>query len=73
MDTAINAPAKPAADMTGTDLVVRRHLLDFVANERSLPLRTHDDAVLSDWYDKEAVPGMGNTSMRHLPLPIRNA
>ena len=48
MDTAINAPAKPAADMTGTDLVVRRHLLDFVANERSLPLRTHDDAVLSE-------------------------
>lgn len=30
----------------GTDLMVRSHFLDFLANEGRLPLRSHDDAVL---------------------------
>ncbi len=31
-----------------TDLVVRSHFLDFIANEGGLPLCSHDDAVLSE-------------------------
>ena len=30
-----------------TNLVVRSHFLDFLANERCLPLCSHDDAILS--------------------------
>ena len=53
--TEINNRMKLTAGYVGTYLMIRRHLLDFVANERCLPLSTHDDAVLREALELAAV------------------